>query len=63
MSARKGLDVYLPLERTFGQAFNGVGAFYTLVSYTKNGVDYEVFVENDEFILLEDLIEYDDDDE
>lgn len=36
-----------------------MGAFFTNVRYTMGGMEYDVLMENDEFILLEDLNEYD----
>lgn len=54
--------VWLPEERTFGEMIGGMGAYYTMIRYVKGGIEYEVLMENDEFTLLEDLIEYDSDD-
>jgi len=49
-------------EHVFGEMVGGMGAFYTNVKYVKGGMEYEVLMENDEFILLEDFFEYDNDD-
>lgn len=57
----EGELVWVTFERVFGRAPNGIGAHLTLVRYTLNGIDYEVYLENDEFQTVEDLIEYDDD--
>lgn len=48
-------------EHVFGEMVGGMGAFYTNVKYVKNGLEYEVLMENDEFTLLEDFFEYDND--
>lgn len=66
MPNREGGDnrvVYLVYERVFGEMVGSLDAFYTTIRYTKGGIEFEVLMENDEFILLEDLIEYDSDDE
>lgn len=60
MSYREGLTIYLTEERVFGTMIK-MGAFYSTVNYTKGGNEYEVMVENDEFVFLEDMIEYDND--
>jgi hypothetical protein len=37
-----------------------LGAYYTVIAYTLGGIDYEVFVENDDFEILEgEEIDYD----
>lgn len=54
--------VWLPEERVFGEMVGGMGAFYTTINYIKGGMEYEVLMENDEFILMEDFFEYDSDD-
>lgn len=40
--------VWLTEERTFARLHH-LGAFFSLVSYTRGGIDYEVLVGNDEF--------------
>ena len=54
--------VWVTDEHVFGEMVGGMGAFYTNVKYVKGGMEYEVLMENDEFILLEDFFEYDNDD-
>lgn len=54
--------VWLTEERTFGTMVSGMGAYYTLVNFIKRGIEYEILMENDEFILLEDFFERDDED-
>ena len=54
--------VWVTDEHVFGEMVGGMGAFYTTVRYIKGGMEYEVLMENDEFTLLEDFFEYDDDD-
>jgi hypothetical protein len=48
--------VWLTEERTFGIRVN-LGAYVSLVQYTRAGIDYEVVVPNDE------IIEYDEGDD
>ncbi len=55
--------VWIMDENVWGSIIGGMGAFYSTVQYTKGGMDFEVLLENDEFRLMEDLIEYDDDDD
>lgn len=52
--------VWLVDERVFGEIVGGLRAFYTNIRYVKGGMEYEVLMENDEFILLEDFFEHDD---
>jgi len=55
--------VWLPVEQTYGYLVE-LGAFFSTVKYTKDGVDFEILMENNEFEFLEDtLVEYDDDDD
>lgn len=64
MSNREGGRlVWLRYERCHGELVGRMGAFFSYVKFTKGGIEYEVLVENDEIMTLEDLIEYDDDDE
>lgn len=61
MSNREGRVVWLTEERCFGRIAGSHDAFYTLINWTKGGLEHEEFVENNEFQILEDLIEYDND--
>lgn len=54
------MTIYLTEERVFGSMVR-MGAYFSTVNYTKGGNEYEVMVENNEFVFLEDLNEYDDD--
>lgn len=55
--------VYVDEEEVYGEIMGpGIGAYFTTIKYTKGGMEFEVLMENDEFTLLEDLIEYDSDD-
>lgn len=54
--------VWVVEEHVFGEIVNGLGAYYTTIKYVKGGIEYEVLMENDEFTLLEDFFEYDNDD-
>lgn len=60
MSNREGSVVWLTEERCFGVIVGPLDAFYTLINWVKGGLEHEEFVENNEFEILEDLIEYDD---
>lgn len=51
--------VWLTDERVFGRIEGALGAFFTTIAYNKGGIEYEALMENDEFELMEDLIEYD----
>lgn len=51
--------VWLLEERTFGYLVH-YGAHFSTVTFTRDGIDYEVFVENDEFVVMEDTFDYDD---
>lgn len=61
MSNREGSVVWLTEERCFGVIVGSLNAHYTTICYTKGGIEYEEFVENNEFEILEDLNEYDSD--
>lgn len=52
--------VWLDDEHCFGRIVGALGAYYTNIRYIKGGMEYEVLMENDEFTLLEDFFEYDD---
>ena len=54
--------VWLDEEEVVGEIVGGLGAWFTTIRYTKGGMEFEVLMENDEFTLMEDLIEYDSDD-
>lgn len=59
MFHRKGL-VWLTDELVYGYIVGPMGAYYTTVRYTKQGMEYEVLLESDEFVLIEgdDIDEY-----
>lgn len=48
-----GRVVWLTEERTFAELIN-LGAYYSMVRYTRFGHDLEVLVPNDEFIYYGD---------
>lgn len=48
-----------PRVGVFGVIVGQLGAHFTTVRYTDGGTEFEVLLENDEFVLMEDLIEYD----
>lgn len=62
MSHREAEVVWLTEERCFGTVEGALGAYYTTIKYIKGGIEFEVLMENDEFKLLEDMVEYDDED-
>lgn len=57
MLNREGV-VWLTEERCFGEIVGSYDAYYTSIRYIKGGIEHEEFVPNDEFVNLEDLIEY-----
>lgn len=46
--------VYLPEEDCYGTVVS-LGAFFSLVKYSSNGIEYEVFMENEELIFLDEV--------
>jgi len=46
--------VYLYEERVLGELVE-LGAHFSMIRYTYKGNDYEVLVENDDFVLLSEL--------
>lgn len=60
--------VWVEEFRTFGRIVGSLGAHGALVNYVSRGIEYEVWLERDEFTLLEDITledtnEYEQDDE
>lgn len=53
------LEVYLVNEGVYGQVVGPVGAYFSLVQYTFKGIDYEVLVENEDFVIVDDIINED----
>ena len=51
--------IWLIEERTFGTLLN-LGAYYSMVRYTKKGIDYEVLLSNDEFDYVDGEVSEDD---
>ena len=47
--------IYLPDEEVFGTV-EQYGAFVSLVKYEKDGIEYEVFLENEEFVVVNELL-------
>lgn len=55
--------IWLLEERTYGILVK-LGAFFSTVRYVKDGTDFEVLIENDEFELWkEHILDYESDDE
>ena len=48
--------VWMTEERVFGEIAGPVGAFFTPIRYTYRGIDYEIEVENDDFIILNNVL-------
>ncbi len=68
MSNRESMDriVWIPDEDNprighMGEIVGSMGAFYTTIRYESGGIEFEVLMENEEFQLLGELIEYDND--
>ncbi len=47
--------IFIPDEVVFG-TIEQHGAFVSLVKYEKDGIDYEVFLENEEFVVVNELL-------
>lgn len=47
--------VYLHEEKVYGTV-EKLGAFASNVKYQKDGIEYEVFAENDEFAIVEEIV-------
>lgn len=47
----KLLKVYVPSERVFG-TIKKMGAFASMVSYEKDGIQYEELLENEDILFL-----------
>ena len=47
--------VFLHEERTYGE-IGQLGAFASLVHYQKDGIDYEVMMENSDFTIIDNFV-------
>lgn len=47
--------VYVSDESVFGTVEN-LGAFASIVKYNKDGIDYEVLLENEEFAIIDEIV-------
>ena len=47
--------VYIPEEKVYGTV-DQLGAFASVVKYTKEGIDHEVLLENDEFAIVDEIV-------
>lgn len=47
--------IHIPDEDVFGTVEQH-GAFVSLVKYEKYGIEYEVFLENEEFVIVNELL-------
>lgn len=46
--------VYIPDEKCYGMV-QSMGAFASTVRYNKDGIEYEVFMLNEDLVFLEDV--------
>ena len=51
--------VYLINEKVYGELVEGLGTYFSMVKFTDKGIDYEILMENEDFILLADLYDAD----
>jgi len=47
--------VYILDEKVYGTV-DQLGAFASVVKYQKEGIDYEVLLENDEFAIVDEIV-------
>jgi len=47
--------VYIYPEKVYGTV-EQLGAFASMVKYQKDGTDYEVLLENDEFAIVDEIV-------
>lgn len=47
--------VYLHTEHTYGTV-EKMGAFASVVKYTKDGIEYEELLENEEFAIVDEIV-------
>ena len=47
--------VYIHEEKLFG-SINKMGAFASIVKYQKDGIEYEVNLENEEFSIVDEIV-------
>jgi hypothetical protein len=47
--------VYIYEEKLYGTV-DKLGAFASMVKYTKEGIDYEELLENDEFAIVDEIV-------
>jgi hypothetical protein len=51
----KVIIIHIPEEEVLGTV-EQYGAFVSLVKYKKDGMEYEVFLENEEFVIVNELL-------
>jgi hypothetical protein len=54
MAVEHNIIIYIHDEQVYGKIINE-GAFVSLVNFHKDGIEYEVFLENDEFDIVSDI--------
>jgi len=47
--------VYIHDEKAWGTV-DQLGAFASMVKYQKDGIDYEILLENDEFAIVDEIV-------
>lgn len=47
--------VYIHDEKAWGTV-DKLGAFASMVKYQKDGIDYEILLENDEFAIVDEIV-------
>lgn len=51
--------IYIPSEESFGRVVD-LGAYGSMVNYSVSGIDYTVFMDNEDFVFVDDLFGYED---
>lgn len=54
MEIEHNIIIYVHDEQVYGKIINQ-GAFASLVNFSKDGIEYEIFMENDEFDIVQDI--------
>ena len=47
--------IYIYAEEIHG-VLESLGAYASMVKYTKDGIDYEELIDNEEFVILEEIV-------
>ena len=54
MAIEHNIIIYIHDEQVYGKIIKE-GAFVSLVNFSKDGIEYEIFLENDEFDIVSDI--------